>query len=98
MRVRETDGTLEGLVRTDSSGVRGYIRRRFEKGQRTIVVSVAKNISAAISCVEEYSTASISCVVEKFLQRIMKGRPSGGSFRVLQTWKIITERRTLMSC
>src|SRR5918998_3618458 len=27
----------------------------------------------------------------------MKGRPSGGSFRVLEAWKITTERRTLMS-
>src|SRR5918998_5280342 len=27
----------------------------------------------------------------------MKGRPSGGSFRVLEAWKITTTRRTLMS-
>src|SRR5918997_1604908 len=27
----------------------------------------------------------------------MKGRPSGGSFRVLEAWKITAERRTLMS-
>src|SRR5215216_811726 len=32
------------------------------------------------------------------LQRIMKGRPCGGSFRVLNAWKNIIERRTLMSC
>src|SRR5215211_5325261 len=28
----------------------------------------------------------------------MKGHPSGGSFPVLEAWKITTERRTLMSC
>jgi hypothetical protein len=28
----------------------------------------------------------------------MKGRPSGGSFRVLDAWKLTAERRTLMSC
>jgi transposase len=28
----------------------------------------------------------------------MKGRPSGGSFRVLDAWKMTAERRTLMSC
>jgi hypothetical protein len=27
----------------------------------------------------------------------MKGRPCGGSFRVLEAWKIITERRTLVN-
>src|SRR5918997_7054134 len=27
----------------------------------------------------------------------MKGRPSGGSFRVLAAWKVTAERRTLMS-
>src|ERR1700750_1803223 len=28
----------------------------------------------------------------------MKGRPSGGSFRVIEARKITTHRRTLMSC
>src|SRR5437763_12217860 len=28
----------------------------------------------------------------------MKGHPCGSSFRVVEAWKITTERRTLMSC
>jgi hypothetical protein len=49
---------------------------------------VAKNILAAIINGEERRITSTSGVVRNFLQRIMKGRPFGSSFPVVEAWNL----------